>query len=696
MADLTIDIPTDGTLLHAQVDAGKLVRLENDQGSLLDDLTASTWTEVTGQVTQLIQGLRGRELAEGISLYDIDVRIAQDWTRSIQRRGTGSLAVTIVSGRCTIIATSTTPTILGKWADPRFSVDFGVMVTVVLAVPPVLAPLRVTAVEDLRILVQRIDSQNLPGDIVMAVGRTAEAVANLSIEGTAQRMIDRLDLRSRAAAQLGPINDRLSALAVDGYAYQELLAGDAASLARQLGAAYGIPDAASQLRSAGAPSDTQALLLVSRRPDRSGVIEGEIAWRADSGAPMDRATAAMLDRIVSSYLADDTLLTVRTGLTGAPTAAGLGDWASVSMRPLDQLTAAAAAASSSTPDAVAQALVVDTAVHAPLATAATLQVQRPFSEASVWDSAGPAPAPPPEVAPLRLGAAQLVESLGSRVAYEDLMDLFRLGPVQFDVRCTNASGLTSGRTTMMWWDDDEGGWSRRRYRVEDVETDTPLSVTCRLAEDQVWRGGTVRAIEPVNWSGRVTVRPARDLIGPLTSESVHATIVRTDGSRRTVSLKTLEEAGVVSGVRAGEGRSIIVVGGRAGDQVSLNPQPLPPKEPSLGKRLIGRAGGLASKVALNPQPLPPREERTLGKRLRGRLGGVMDKVIHRDDSVTDLLRGSPATPKGADLVTTVDDFGTMAFSQLDVGDITVPDVANPTGYGTVRGVDFRVRADRTG
>lgn len=693
MADLTIDIPTDGTLLHAQVDAGKLVRLENDLGGLLDDLTASTWTQVTGQITQLIQGLRGQELAEGISLYDIEVRIAQDWTRSVQRRGAGSLAVTIVSGRCTIIATSTTPTILGKWADPRLSLDFGVMVTVVLAVPPVLAPLRVTAVEDLRILVQRIDSQNLPGDILMAVGRTAAAIANFSIEGTAQRMLDRLDLPGQATGRLGPINDRLASLAVDGYAYQELLAGDASSLARQLEDAYGIPDAATQLRSGGAPTDTQALLLVSRRPDRSGVIEGEIAWRADSGTPTDRATAAMLDRIVSSYLADHTPLTLGTSTPGTPAAAELSTWNSVSLQPLDQLTVTAA--SSSTPDAVAQALVVDTAVHAPLATAATVQVQRPFSEASVWDSASPAPAQPPEVAPLRLGAAQLAETLGSRVAYEDLMDLFRLGPVQFDVRCTNASGMPSGRTTMMWWDDDEAGWSRRRYRVEDVETDTPLSVSCQLAHDWVWRGGTVRAVEPVNWSGRVSVRPARDLVGPLTSESVHATIVQSDGSRRTVSLRTLEEAGLISGVRAGRDRSIIVVGGRAGDQVSLNPQPLPPKEPSLGPRLIGRAGDLASKVALNPQPLPP-QERTLGKRLRGRLGGVVDKVIHRDHSATEVLREAPATPKGPDLVTTVDDFGSMAFSQLDLADLNVPDVTDPTGYGTVRGIDFRVRADGTG
>ncbi|HWR52380.1 MAG TPA: hypothetical protein VN428_14810 [Bryobacteraceae bacterium] len=34
-----------------------------------------------------------------------------------------------------------------------------------------------------------------------------------------------------------------------------------------------------------------------------------------------------------------------------------------------------------------------------------------------------------------------------------------------------------------------------------------------------------------------------------------------------------------------------------GDTVALNPQPLPPKE---------RLGSLADRVALNPQPLPPR------------------------------------------------------------------------------------------
>lgn len=64
--------------------------------------------------------------------------------------------------------------------------------------------------------------------------------------------------------------------------------------------------------------------------------------------------------------------------------------------------------------------------------------------------------------------------------------------------------------------------------------------------------------------------------------------------------------------------------------------------------------------------------------------------------MTEALREAPTTQQSPDLVTTVDDFGTLGLSHLDLGDITVPDVADPTGHGTVRGIDFRVRADGTG
>lgn len=49
-------------------------------------------------------------------------------------------------------------------------------------------------------------------------------------------------------------------------------------------------------------------------------------------------------------------------------------------------------------------------------------------------------------------------------------------------------------------------------------------------------------------------------------------------------------------------RGIIIVGGhgQAGEAVSLNPQPLPPKE-------LGRIRHRGDFVSLNPQPLPPKE-----------------------------------------------------------------------------------------
>lgn len=63
---------------------------------------------------------------------------------------------------------------------------------------------------------------------------------------------------------------------------------------------------------------------------------------------------------------------------------------------------------------------------------------------------------------------------------------------------------------------------------------------------------------------------------------------------------------------AGAERGIIIVGGNPGDAVSLNPQPLPPRnagDPSAAgaeRGIIFVGGNPGDKVSLNPQPLPPR------------------------------------------------------------------------------------------
>ncbi len=49
-----------------------------------------------------------------------------------------------------------------------------------------------------------------------------------------------------------------------------------------------------------------------------------------------------------------------------------------------------------------------------------------------------------------------------------------------------------------------------------------------------------------------------------------------------------------------------------------------------------------------------------------------------------MREATPVVQRSPDLLTTVDDFGTLTFSHLDLGDITVPDVADPKDHGTVR------------
>jgi hypothetical protein len=77
----------------------------------------------------------------------------------------------------------TTPTILGEWADPRFSIDFDLTASTEIRIP--------TSVSDrlsagpTRLTVSRIkpDSQNATGDIALAVTRIVAAFSGQDFIG---------------------------------------------------------------------------------------------------------------------------------------------------------------------------------------------------------------------------------------------------------------------------------------------------------------------------------------------------------------------------------------------------------------------------------------------------------------------------------------------------------------------------------
>lgn len=745
-----VDIPTTGdvAVLGLGPDGGLGPGPVTEQ-ALLATIAQQAWDELRPQLrTTLTTRLgKGDLVGDGYTLYDIDVQLCADVLQStVQRTPEGDLAVNVVIGRSVVIATSTTPTVLGSWADPRFSVDFGISLRYLVDIPPVAAPMSVTGFEDLRITGPHADSQNLPGDVVFLVVRAVELVTGFSLDGTLAELLSQVDLAGTANSSLGALNAAVERLAAAGYRYLELLAGDPADLARQLG-----PEAHAGQVLQGLGADTQSLLLVCRKPDTSGVIEGEVSWKDSQGRPVSDTERAILTAIAQP----------RVGVSGM----------ALVVAAVDGDAAPDVVVEGPQPDLQRAILATTASGYAAAPVGADLQLSRVTGDGSVvaWDSkeAPPAglhqPDGPQErdVAAEAMRTSAFVTLVGGRAAYESVTDVFRRGPQQFAVTCTApdaGGGHATGRMVGTWWDDGDG-WSRRRFRLEEVETDVPLTVTCTLAPKWSWHPGSVEEIAPRNWSGTVTVHPPLPFASALRDGLTQLTVTLADGQHRTASMRALEAAGVLDKPDGSE-RSIIIVGGAPGDEVMLNPQPIPPGimrtlRDSLGtdRAIIvvgGRDGGDA---ALNPQPLPPKWREDLLRRVggarvgiavqrgggvgaldddaAGRLAGVRHVVRwarrnagaggelggvlgHLHDRVAGGLGqahvegvgaaggavegvgqgavgGAAAGPavEAAAVQARVDRFGDLHATEIDP-DVFLPDIENPTGHGTVGGIDFRV------
>lgn len=742
MDPIGIDIPFAGDILPiSSTPDGRL-----GTGGILPILTNavdSAWRDdVRPRLTDVLKAELGKadRFAEGFTLYNIVVNLAAgDPLKTIQRTDSGDVLIHVETGRSTVIATSTQPSFLGSYADPRFSIDFSVSFDLLLDIPPVTGPVGGSKVLNLQLVAPHLDSQNLPADAILAV---AELIVSFVTGGDVDNLVE-----SAAAGALGsdqvngalaPLNEALDGLLTSGHRYLSLLVGDPDSLLRQLGAHAG--DVAGVVRSL--PAGTQSLVLLCREPDQSGVVEGEVSWPDSAGEPVDRARFAMISPIAQGFLTGAALDLVRARTEGEPVAGRLvaADRALESTR----LTAAA-----------------DGFAAAPLAT----QVQQGSLAGSpgvrLWDAA--VEEEPPGVADtaaLDLADARLSLRALQPEAYESIMDVFRRGPKQFVLTCLagdpGGGSHPTGHMVAMWHDSSDG-WQRRRFRIEDVETGTPLTVTCALDPEWRWVPGEVERVSPRNWSGTVTVQRAREFAELLRDGDLQVSFATGDGSRRTSSIAALEAAGALTRDPAA-GRALVIESGTPGDEVALNPQPLPPRwrERLAGSRGDDRAiivvGGRnpGDEVSLNPQPLPPRWRDQVGAWLeavqpQGGGGGAF-QLRQRDQGGEELLgarggvfirepvgraagRGILLGGGGAEglvargggsfliragagaaavaggrrrepqvsaviqdaakaVVTTVDHFGDLV-TEIDP-DILVPDTVNPTGYGTVRGIDFRV------
>ncbi len=225
----------------------------------------------------------------------------------------------------------------------------------------------------------------------------------------------------------------------------------------------------------------------------------------------------------------------------------------------------------------------------------------------------------------------------------------------------DGSTREAGRLASQWFDEEDGsddseGWRTLHYRLEEVPTDMAVQVRCELSEEYEWQPAGAVTCSPDGWRGSVTCRPFSDLTEAVSDVSQRVRVQTSDGLSLTRSVGDLAE------------RGIIIVGGREGDGEE-------PVGPPLGEERLRTSvvGALADqpgeRVSLNPQPIPP-----------GRTFELKNASLP--------LSGEPGHASAA--TASVDRFGRITLQQPVESWLLDPVEDDPTGYGTVTGIDFHV------
>jgi hypothetical protein len=431
-------------------------------GPLLRQAAQDAWTEYRPRLVEQLQRELGRGdlITAGVTLYDLDVRISPDIDLSAERDGNGDLVVHLSTGGNYIEATCTQPTALGEWADPRFSFAFGLELSYRIDLPPVTQPLSATGFESIRVLAPTLDSHGFVADLLFIANDVVTWFGGDDYIGMLETFIAGTDFASYANTALGAVNAKLTELADKGFWFLETVID---RLDGGSGALHG-------LSLPGAPADRLELLLTAYGYDRSGVIEGEVHWPRSLGEPTDRP-------------ADERLVT------------GVHD-----------LNAATASA----------ILAVTPGQWSPIREAADPGSASPVAK----QLAGLAPeAAASSARSIRAAQATTFTKLVGTGMFTALQEEFRRGRDDLTLSVTTPVGgvglipdmRPSGRLATLWASDDETT-CRRRFRVVEVATDAPLTVTCALAPGYRWHGTTDSVtISADGWVGTVTVHAAEQL-----------------------------------------------------------------------------------------------------------------------------------------------------------------------------------------
>jgi hypothetical protein len=183
-----------------------------DQPSLVSDSLQDAWMRARSQIcTQLKLKMGAGGAAAGQTLYDIDCVLDPHAALTIEPAGQNALRARFaVSG--SMEATSTTPTVLGSYADPRFSLALTAREDLILAVQP--DPGKTLHVSKALFTLDgaTLDSHNFSGDVLKFVADDLiPFFGGPSYKQLAENAIDALsiDFANDFDAALAPVNAQL-------------------------------------------------------------------------------------------------------------------------------------------------------------------------------------------------------------------------------------------------------------------------------------------------------------------------------------------------------------------------------------------------------------------------------------------------------------------------------------------------------
>lgn len=190
------------------------VKIVTDDPHVVSEALASGWGRARGPIcNELVAQMGKPRIVNGQTLREIDCRLGEV-TLSIARLPTPNVVqATLLLKDAHIAATSTTPTALGSYADPRFSLDVSAQLDLTMvAQPSPTEPLRVT-VAKFKLSGANIDSQNAPADVIKFFADTLSPFfGGPNYKHLAENAIDSIgqDLVGYFNAALAPVNAALA------------------------------------------------------------------------------------------------------------------------------------------------------------------------------------------------------------------------------------------------------------------------------------------------------------------------------------------------------------------------------------------------------------------------------------------------------------------------------------------------------